>query len=57
MFPEQHIVREMQKELDQVIQQGIVRLTHLVRNNSEPGTSEDEPSELSRKNQQSAKGL
>lgn len=57
MFPEQHIVREMQKELDQVIQQGIVRLTHLVRNNSEPGTSEDELSELSRKNKQSAKGL
>lgn len=38
LFNEAHLVRDMQRELDAIIQQGIVQLTRLLRN-SETGVS------------------
>lgn len=38
LFSEPNLVRDMQKELDQIIQEGVVQLTRLLRN-SETGIS------------------
>ncbi|KAG5670604.1 hypothetical protein PVAND_000854 [Polypedilum vanderplanki] len=44
MFPEAHLVRDTQKELDEIIQQGVVQITKLLQN-SESGsvTSSGQP--------------
>lgn len=38
LFPESNLVRDMQKELDAIIQQGVFQLTRLLKN-SETGVS------------------
>lgn len=43
MFTEANLVRDMQKELDAIIQQGVMQITRLLRN-SETGISSGETS-------------
>ncbi|CAH2091801.1 unnamed protein product [Euphydryas editha] len=48
MFPDVKLVREMETELDAIIQQGIFQITRLLRNSEQVLRSEPEMSELGR---------
>lgn len=44
IFPEAHLVRDIQKELDEIIQQGVFQITKLLKN-SETAVSSNQPDE------------
>lgn len=44
IFPEANLVRDIQKELDEIIQQGVIQITKLLQN-SESATSSNQPDE------------
>lgn len=50
LFPEAHLVRDIQKELDEIIQQGVIQLTRLLQN-SESVVSSGQPGEEGDSNQ------
>ncbi|CAG9835669.1 unnamed protein product [Diabrotica balteata] len=61
LFNEPNLVRDMQRELDQIIQQGIVQLTRLLRNSetgisSGTGAADDEEFAMSRQKQTYLRG-
>lgn len=62
LFNEPDLIRDMQKELDSIIQQGIVQLTRLLKN-SETGVSsgtaaaDDDEFELNRQKQNYLRGI
>lgn len=44
IFPDANLVRDIQKELDEIIQQGVFQITKLLQN-SETATSSNRPDE------------
>ena len=44
IFPEANLVRDIQKELDEIIQQGVIQITKLLQN-SESAISSNQPDE------------
>lgn len=44
LFPDGNLVRDMQKELDEIIQQGVFQITKLLKN-SETSISNNQPDE------------
>jgi len=44
VFPEANLVRDIQKELDEIIQQGVIQITKLLQN-SESAISSNQPDE------------
>lgn len=41
MFPQAHLVREAQVELDQLIQRGVLKITRLVKNTTDTNDTSD----------------